>query len=358
MKFPLLAAILAGIVSAALTPVQVQSDTLAPRPASSQAISPLLQGDYLIAAPGRVEPASEDIRLAASVTGVLQKILVKEGERVKRNQELAVLQNNEEVARLAQADADLRLEQAALARVKNGAREAERQAALAAVVAAEAVEKNAAAEYERQRTLGVEKVASKSAVDAAQRQYAVAREQYKAALNKYNLVNDPAREEDVAIAQARVDAATAVRDEAQAELDKTIIRSPIDGTVLRVLRHPGELISIYVDDPILVVGNLSKLYVRAEVDAADIAKLALGLPAYVTAEAYGSQRFYGHVIRISQILGKKHIRTDAPGERTDTKILEVLIALDMPNPLRPGLEVNAFITRPGVAQAQAQARTE
>jgi HlyD family secretion protein len=352
MNFPFVASIVAGVISAGLVPVAVQSDVAVPRSAATQAISPLITGNYLIAAPGRVEPASEEIRVAAPVTGVLREVLVKEGDSIKRGQELARVENADMKARLSQANADLRLQQAALARVTNGAREAERQEAMAAVAEAAAVEKNAAIEYNRQRALGTENVASKSAVDTAERQYAVAREKHKAAVNKFSLINDPARQEDVEIAQARVDAATGTRDAAQAELDKTIIRSPIDGTVLRVLRHPGELVSIYVDDPVVAIGDLSRLYVRAEVDEADVAKLQSGLTAYVTAEAYGGQRFSGYLASIGQTLGKKSIHTDEPGERTDTKILEVLIALDMPNPLRPGLQVNTFIMPPGVAQAQ------
>ena len=132
-----------------------------------------------------------------------------------------------------------------------------------------------------------------------------------------------------------------------------MIRSPIDGTVLHAYLHPGELVSIYFDRPILSLGDLSKLYVRAEIDEADVAKVKPGLPAYVTAAAYGDERFPGRVIRVGQTLGKKKVYTDDPKERVDTKVLEVLIALDTPGPLRPGLPVNAFLMRPTAAQARA-----
>jgi ABC exporter DevB family membrane fusion protein len=345
MKLPIIASAIVGAISAGLTPGHLQTDAAA----SHQAISPLIAGDYLIAAPGRIEPASEEIRIGTSVTAVLKEVLVKEGQQVKRDDVLARLQSDDLAADVAKADAELRLAQAQLQRAINGALPAERAETLAGVAETEAIEKNAASDFERQRTLGSQNVASKSAVEQAERAYAVARERHKAALDKYALVNDPTRKEDIDVAKARVDVARAVRDEAQAELDKTVIRSPIDGVVLRTYRHPGELISIYIDEPILSIGDLSRLYVRADVDEADIAKVEPGLPAYVTADAYGDQQFTGHIVRVGQELGKKNILTDDPKEKTDTRVLEVLIELDSLNPLRPGLRVNTFIMRPGVA---------
>jgi hypothetical protein len=49
------------------------------------------------------------------------------------------------------------------------------------------------------------------------------------------------------------------------------------------------------------------------------------------------------------MLGEKAIHTDQPTERPDAKVLDVLIALDSPNPLKPGLRVNAFLMQPKVS---------
>jgi len=315
-----------------------------------QASTPLIAGDYLVAAPGQVEPASEEIRVAASVTGLIKEVAVKEGDTVHRGDVLARLESDDYAAHLAKAEAALQLSEAELRRVMNGARPAERNAALAAVQEAEAIEKNAEAELARRHTLGAQGITSRQAVDQAEQDYAVAQQRHKAAFERYSLVNDPARDEDIAIAQARVAAARASVDEAQAALNKTVIRSPLDGTVLRIYRRPGELLSTFAPDQyILTVGDLSALYVRAEIDEADIAKIELGMTAVVTAEAFGGQRFAGKIVHIAETLGKKKVHTDEPTERTDTKVLEVLIELVEPNPLRPGLRVNTFITRPAVS---------
>jgi len=319
----------------------------------SVALGPLIAEDYLVAAPGRIETASEEVAIGASVIGLLAEVNVKEGDQVRRGQVIAQIENEDYKATLAKTEAQLRLNEAQLLRVNNGARPQERLQALADVRQAEAVLKNAAVSLQRQQTLTAAGYTAQAALDQATRENIVARQKLEAAKHKFALIDDPARDEDVAIAQAQVDVARAARDEAQAELNKTVIRSPIDGTVLRVDRHPGELISTFLDTPILLVGDTSKLNARAEVDEADIGKLRLNMPAYVTAEAFGPQRFAGHILRIGHIVGKKNVHTDEPQERTDSKVLEVLIQLDDQSDLPPGLRVNAFMLAPKVAARQA-----
>lgn len=312
-----------------------------------QSTVPIAVPERLVAAPGRVEPASEEIHVGVPVTGVLSALLVNEGDHVGKGDVIARIENADYAATLVKAQAELKLREAELQRVSNGARMSERREALAAVHETEAVEKNADAEVARQRELVKNSVISHVTLDDAEMRLEVARQKHREATERYNLVNDPARDEDIAIAEARVEAARAAVNEAQAALDKTVVRSPIDGTILRIYRHSGELVSIFFNQPIVSLGDLSELYVRAEIDEADIAKLEPDMRAYVTAEAYGDRHFPGRVVRISPLLGKKSFLTEEAKERTDTKVLEVLIALKMPTPLRPGLRVTAFVLPPG-----------
>jgi len=91
----------------------------------------------------------------------------------------------------------------------------------------------------------------------------------------------------------------------------------------------------------------SVLRVRLDVDESDVSKLVVGQRTYVTAEAYGAHKFWGRVIRVGRILGKKNIRTDEPSEHVDTKILETLVELDAGQTLPLGLRVDAYVQREG-----------
>lgn len=64
----------------------------------------------------------------------------------------------------------------------------------------------------------------------------------------------------------------------------------------------------------------------------------------MTADAYGQRKFWGHVVRVGEELGRKNIRTDEPSERVDTKILETLVELNPGADLPVGLRVDGYIT--------------
>jgi HlyD family secretion protein len=157
------------------------------------------------------------------------------------------------------------------------------------------------------------------------------------------VVDSPPRDDELARAEAEVALAEAQLAEARAMLEKSFVRSPISGIVLRKLRRPGEQVTELGDTPILVLGDTSLLRVRAEVDEADIALVRLGQGAYVQADAFGERRFPGRVSRIGSLMGKKALRDERPAERIDTRVLEVLIDLAPDNPLPVGLRVDAYL---------------
>jgi HlyD family secretion protein len=319
-----------------------------PPPPATAAIEPLIEGNYIVAAPGRVEPGSEEIAVGVPLTGRLDRVLVKAGDQVKQGQVVAQLDTKPYEAMLQKAAAELRLREAELLRLQNGARPEERDAAHAALEESESVLRTASADLERRRNLLQQGTVSQEEFERVQGEYDVARQRCDAAKQHFALVNGSARTEDIQIAQAEVEVAQADRDKAQSDLDQSIIRSPIDGTVLRVFRHAGEVVSIFVDTPVVMLGDLSQVYVRADVDENDVAKVKAGMPAFVTAEAFGEERFAGHVTWIGRTLGKKNIYTDEPKERDDAKVLEVLVRLDDGQKLPTGLRVNTFMMDPGV----------
>jgi hypothetical protein len=106
----------------------------------------------------------------------------------------------------------------------------------------------------------------------------------------------------------------------------------------------GESVSPDVPNTALfIVADTRTLRVRVEVDETDVGKIRLGQHAYATADAYPNRQFWGRVVRISQVLGKKNLRTEEPAERVDTKILETLVELDSGQRLPLGLRVDAVI---------------
>lgn len=305
--------------------------------------------DWIIAGAGRVEPESEDIKLGTELSGKLKAVYVEEGDHVRKGQLLAELENADYRAQVESARAELDQRTAELSKVVNGARREERREAYSSVEEARAVMVNAESEMQRRQKLFTAGVVSKEEADQYSKEYDVAKAKYQASVEHHQLLDESAREEDRSIAEASLASARAKLDQAQALYAKTLVRSPIDGTVLRKQHRVGESVSngSTVPDPVLTLGATDHLRVRVDVDEADVNKLAVGQRAYVTAEAYGDTRYWGHIVRIGRELGRKNVRTDEPTERVDMKILETLIELDGDQHLPVGLRVSTFIVPQG-----------
>ena len=293
--------------------------------------------------PGRLEPSSGEIDLAADVVGVLSTIPVKEGDRVGKGQLLAELSNQDAASRVAQAGATLQMQTARLDKLKRGPRVEERQQAVAGLQEQDASLGRLQRDLARERMLFARGYASHTQLEQAQSAQGVAAARRKSSAEALAQIDAGPRREDVSSAEAEVKLAQAQLDEARAALEKTRIRAPIDGVVLRVYKHPGEAVGLGASSAILQVGNLDRIVARTQIDEADIAQVAKGARAYVTAPAYPGRRFGGAVTDVSPRLGAKTIQSGAPTEKRDASVLDVLVTLDPGTVLPIGLRVDCYV---------------
>lgn len=337
--------LIAAIVALTLSVSLIFARSRSAKTEASAAMRSDVAAPRLVAGPGRVEPSSEDIKLGSELSGKLKVVLVEEGDEISKGQVLAELENNDYRAQVASAEAEVTAKAAVLRKVLNGARTQERIEALSSVRGAQAVMENARSEMERRQKLFAAGVISREEAERSAREFDVAKARYEESVQRHALVDDRAREEDKAFAEADLRLAQARLDEARARYTKTLIKSPIDGTVLRKHHRNGESVSnsSTAPDPILTIGDKSVLRVRVDVDETEVSRVQVGQRVYVRADAYGAQKFWGKVIRVGQQLGRKNVRTDEPTERVDTKILETLVEMDEGVRLPVGLRVDAFI---------------
>jgi HlyD family secretion protein len=283
---------------------------------------------YLAAAPGLVEPISEEREIGSQVIGIISEMRVEENDQVVEGQIIAVVDNAEQVARLASSRAELALRQAELERSVNGARAEERREARAALMEAEANLQLARAEYQRRLPLTKSGVSSQASLDSATSNQNATEARRNVMAERLAVLEAGSRKEDIAAARAQVSLAEADVALAEALLDKTLIRSPVVGTVLRRVRIAGEAVTNMPPTSIAIVGNLRGLRVRAEVDETDVSQVTVGQRVEVTADAFPGQKFGGTVYRISSRMGAKQVPTGRPTDRLDIKVLQVLIDLD------------------------------
>jgi HlyD family secretion protein len=132
------------------------------------------------------------------------------------------------------------------------------------------------------------------------------------------------RAEDIATALAEVKLAESSLNVAQADLDQSVIRSPIIGQVLQVHVRQGQKIG---DKGVVDIGDTRIMHAIAEVYEEDIGRVALGQKAEVFVPSLRST-LKGKVERISRIVARKSVFSNDPVEDTDARVIEVRIALD------------------------------
>ena len=299
----------------------------------------------VVSAEGRIESISGDRDLGATAVGSLTYVAA-EGERVSEGEIIAEIDNRDLKAQLTAAEARVKIRERELERLNNGAREQVRREAAAAVAEADAALRLAQVVLQRKDQLARSGDASKEALDYARSSYETSVAHKEVLAERLALLLAPPRPEDVAIAEANLAVARADAEALKAAIEKTRLRSPVDGVLLRRFKALGETVTTLPPTLIATVGDTSHLRVRAEVDEADVGKVQVGQRAWVTADAFPGQRFKGTVSQVGQRVGRKEIRTDTPTEKVDTRVLEVLIQLDGSIPLPVGLRVDAFFEAP------------
>ena len=244
-----------------------------------------------VVATGKVTPITKvDVKSKAS--GIVKKLLVDAGDKVKQGQLLAQLDKVEIEAQVEQSRAAL---QAAEASMRAAESDYERSK-----VDAEGPDvpllKRA---YERAQGMAKEGVVSASALDDAQKNYELA-------LNKQNVSKAQVTvlRAKIAQSQAQVAQDRANLKQLEEQLSYTDILSPIDGVVLSRNVEMGDAVSSILvlgssATLVMTLGDTSEVYVKGKVDESDIGKVYLGQPARIKVESFKDKTFNGKVTKIS-----------------------------------------------------------
>lgn len=326
-----------------------------------------------VTALGRLEPGEGVISITGPVGDRIERILVQPGQRVRAGEQIfetagqAVLQRQVEIAqaRLSQAmelldaekehgDALIKEAEIALQRAKDiPALQIETQDAEVKII------ENQLQQSERDLDRMKASNFSQSEQDRQTQLCDRQREQLRAARARLRMLQ---REKELSEkeanqrlasvqaglkkAQQAVDVESAQRSVAlaQAELQRSLVLSPIDGQVLEVNGQVGEAVS---QRPVVTLGQVDGMFVSAEVYEADIGRIQLGQKAVITSAALGEQ-LTGTVDRIGQVVRRNEIAGLDPTARNDARVFEIRIRLDQNEPARQriGLQVDVTVEAP------------
>ncbi|RAM49868.1 MAG: hypothetical protein C6Y22_20350 [Hapalosiphonaceae cyanobacterium JJU2] len=298
-----------------------------PLPIPKQDVVPQVSN---VSALGILKPEGEVIKVSAPTPVVGQgariaQLFVKDGDVVRKGQVIATLDNLEQnQAALVAAKQQVQVERANLEKVKAGAKTGDIQAQKAIIDRLKVQLDINQKEFERYQYLNQAGAISASLLDSKRLAVETDREQIKQAKSTLVSISE-VRPTDVQAAQAQVEYSIAAVKQAQANLNLSYIRSPINGQVLKINTWPGENI---MSEGILELGQTTKMMAVAEVNEDDIGKVRLGQKVTITSN-YGAfpGKLQGNVINVGKKISKQNVLDTDPSAEMDTRIVEVKIRL-------------------------------
>lgn len=268
--------------------------------------------ESIVQAPGWVEASPYAVYAGALIEGVVDEILVLEGDYVEEDQPVATLVSEDSELALSAAKAVVAIRKGELR-------------------AAQTQMEERADEYERKKPLVESGNLAEGPVERL----------------RLRLLNDEAK---VAIAKATVDAAIAEHKIATLALDRCTVRSPINGIVIERLTSPGSVIRFVGDEHSSHIVHLydpNYLQVRADIPLADAANVSVGHPAEIIVDILPNTTFKGEVLRFVH-------KADQQKNTIESKVL-----IHSPSPLlKPDMLARVKILQPDKPSGTKKTWTE
>jgi HlyD family secretion protein len=258
------------------------------------------------------------VDVSSQLSGRIAEVFVNFNDTVKAGQPLAQLDREIFVARADEARAALkvaissaRLQQAACDRARVMVTNAgtAKKIAESQVVALQAKQIEVEKEFQRKSGLARTGTVSEQVLDQARSERDSGAADLRAAFEQVEMKVEAIAiaeaelrmvEADLANADAVVEQRQAALDQADLDLERAVIRAPIDGVVIKRDVNPGQTVAVSLEARTLfrIARNLREMEVHGKIDEADVGRLKVGQPARFTVDAYPDQVFTGRVLQI------------------------------------------------------------
>lgn len=317
------------------------------------AVVPPAQSPYpsQIAGSGIVEANTENISVGTLVSGVIVDLPVVVNQDLKKGDVLFRLDDRDLQAQKKMAEATLFSAQRKLEKLEAAPRTEEIPPAEAAVNTAKALLADAQSQWERAEEMKDTKAISLEEI--IHRKYVM--EQARASLSQAEanlaLIKAGTWKPDLEIAEADVKSAQANLDSIDINIERLVVRSPVDGKVMQKNVRVGEFAQAGnfggPATPLILIGNVSPLYVRVDVDENDAWRIKGQPDAEGTVRGNPSEKVQLKFVRIEPYVIPKKSLTGDTAERVDTRVLQIIFSLEgSVLPVYAGQQMDIFIKAP------------
>ena len=297
-----------------------------------------------VGAVGLVEAASENIAISLPVSGLVTGVFVQAGDSVKKGQRLFTLDDRDLRAELSLRQTALSVAQARLEKLRSLPRPEEIPPAEAKVREARQIVADAQVQFRLMD--GVKDRRAIREEDLERRRLAVgaAQARLEQAEADLKLLQAGSWGPDIKIAEAEVEQARSQIDRTQADLERLTVTAPIAGRVLQCKVRTGEYAQAGpLPQPLILLGSAGELHVRADVDEQDAARVTASAPAVGMPRGDSKRQMRLRFVRFEPyVIPKKNLTGDST-ERVDTRVLQVIYALERNAPVYAGQQMDVFI---------------
>lgn len=288
---------------------------------------------------GNIE--TTEVAVSFKIPGRLIQRRFDEGQWVKQGETVASLDDEDlkHQVELARANGDAA--KANLRDLLSGSRPQEINEARARVEQAKVDFLNKEKDAERMESLLKSGAISRKMRDDAQTAYKIARESLSQSLERYALIKEGPRKEDIQAAKARAAVAQASLRVAETNLAYAVVKSPISGFVLSKAAEPGEVLAM--GKPVLTIGDIDHVWLRTYVDERDIGKVKWGQEASVKTDSYPGKVYRG---RVSFISSEAEFTPKSVQTEKERVTLVYRVKIDLNNrsrELKPGMIADCWI---------------
>ncbi len=302
---------------------------------------------YFYLCPAEKKPSNQltlygnvDIRqvhLAFHANGRIERILVEEGDQVKKGDLVAELDPVRYQANLTRAQFEVAAQEQVLARLLAGSRPQEIAEARARLEGARAALRDAAHLYNRNKELYQRKAIPAQSFDSIKARYIGAKADAKRAQEALDLAIEGPRQQDIAASRAQLAALKAAQRLAQRELSDTKLHAPGDGVIQQRILQPGDMAS--PSTPAFTVALNNPVWVRAYVPETMLGKVIPGMKAQIFSDSYPGKTYAGWVGYISPTAEFTPKTVETPELRTKLVYRARIYACNPLGELRLGMPV-------------------
>ncbi len=283
---------------------------------------------FTIAGSGVVEPQSENIAIGSNLSGIVKTVYVAVGQKVQRGEKLFDLDDRQLLAELKVREANAEVMRSALEKQLGFPRLEELPSAEAKVREAMANLRDAQDQQQRSRRLIKNMAVGEEEVIHRNQLVAVAEAQLEKAKADLALLRAGAWKFDKELARVNYLQAVTAAQQTKIELQRNIVTAPIDGTILQKNIRVGEYVNAIAGQPLLIMGNIDQLNIRLDIDENDLPQFTPGLSGVGYLRGEPSKPIPLRFVRIEPYLIPKKSLTGAGTERVDTRVLQVIYAVD------------------------------